>query len=340
MRPAHTRCRCCSCVQVAVFDDAVLDPAAALLGLAAVPLGALADGLPVEGCCFDVIQPSSGRPAGRLVVSVAWHNPLAATGAGRVPPAHVPLLHPPAAAAAAVSPALLEQQQLAAGPQQQLLQQLLGPADMLAAMPLLAHPLQPSAVAGVSADAAAAVAAALCGSQQQQPPPLLLKGRPPDNPLQAFSAAAGRLSGSLQQQREQPQQLCSSPAAAAAVAAADAAAHRYGGGGRLGGADSTVPAGATYVGGGSSWQQALAGGPAVAAAPLPVMRHISPASDAWDSGCADTSVIFRVDGLVLSPDALADPALQHCLLAHSFLEDFTSPAQQCTATVPKGCVGA
>ena len=63
-----------------------------------------------------------------------------------------------------------------------------------------------------------------------------------------------------------------------------------------------------------------------------VLRRVGVAAEGWCE--CDSSIYFRVEGLSLSADALADPAVcgKHVLLAHMLLEDFTSPVQQCTET--------
>jgi hypothetical protein len=63
-------------VQVAVFDDAAgPNSAAALLGIATVPLAPLAVGAPVEGG-FVLLHPATRQQAGRLWLSISWANPL------------------------------------------------------------------------------------------------------------------------------------------------------------------------------------------------------------------------------------------------------------------------
>jgi hypothetical protein len=102
-------------LQVAVFDDAEPEPTAALLGLATVPLGPVAEGVPVQGA-FTLSHPVTGSAAGTVWVSAAWHDPLAMAAAGtRLLTARVPMLDSTAAAAAAAAAAASKGQQDAQG---------------------------------------------------------------------------------------------------------------------------------------------------------------------------------------------------------------------------------
>jgi hypothetical protein len=336
-------------LQVAVFDDAVEDPSAALLGLASVPCAALVQGIPVEGA-FGLVHPSSGDHRGRVWLSIKWHNPLAAAAVGARPlQLRVPLADAAAAAAvtsssvAAAAPVQQEQPvvqqmdwpQLLA--QQQLQQQLLPSVPMLTATHLQQQQLTSGHAPSMSPVAAAAVAAAFARGQQQQQP-LMLAAPPPGNPLAAFSKAPGGTLMLLQPHPGQPDMACGGAASTTGV---------------LG-----QPPNLRYGGVQSLLQQSLEGLPLSAAqSPLlpatrqqqvppqqldqgsssssqaqAVLMRVLPNPEAW--GSLDTTIFFRVECLALSEDALADPAIagRHVLLAHMLLEDFTSPVQQCTET--------
>lgn len=347
-------------LQVAVFDDAVADPVAALLGIASIPLASVVNSIPVEGL-FDLIHPVHMQPAGKLGVSIAWHNPIATAAAGaKQLKARIPLLDPAAVAAAAAataassSPHMLQQQQQQ--PQEFWASQQ--PEALLPSVPMLSptsRGLQASLPSSNPA-AAAAVAAAVGRQQQQQQVPLL-HGHAAGDPVAAFSriaVAAGRPSavpgGVLLLQGQQ--------LASASVVSASAN-HRYG---NAGGLDQSLDgpllaADSTAVQAAAAPLLASAGRPLLqppamlntaagmvgaagaganggnCAGPLPVLRQVSPDPETW--GELDTTLYIKVESLQLTEDALRDARLQHVLLAHMFCEDFTSAAQQCTATVLK-----
>ncbi|KAG2486785.1 hypothetical protein HYH03_014584 [Edaphochlamys debaryana] len=81
---------------IVVFDDAQSDdPLRAIIGIASVPLTALASGVPVEGA-FKLTNPVTRQPAGRVVLGLGWHNPLALPGAPAKGPApRVPISSEP-----------------------------------------------------------------------------------------------------------------------------------------------------------------------------------------------------------------------------------------------------
>jgi hypothetical protein len=219
-------------LQVAVFDDAVDDPAAALLGLAGVSCAALALGQAVEGC-FPLAHPTTGAAAGAVWLSIAWHDPLATAAAGisrlqpRLPatsaaaaaavaeaasagPAASVSAPPPGAAALTHDPVGQQQQQQQQqqgwaqlfGQQQQQQQQqaptMLPSVPMLLVSPQRPGEQQPTAghAPSVHAGAAAAVAAAVARTRQQQQHPLLLAAPPPGDPTSPFKRAGECGSGS------------------------------------------------------------------------------------------------------------------------------------------------
>jgi hypothetical protein len=55
------------------------------VGVASVPLAGLAGGVPVEGA-WRLVNPVTRQPAGRLVLGLGWHNPLALANPGGPPP--------------------------------------------------------------------------------------------------------------------------------------------------------------------------------------------------------------------------------------------------------------
>ena len=64
-----------------------------------------------------------------------------------------------------------------------------------------------------------------------------------------------------------------------------------------------------------------------------VMQQVPFSAEAW--GNYDSTIYFRIDGLHLSGEVLADEQVQCVLVAHSFMEDWTEVAQQCTRALPK-----
>lgn len=63
-------------MEFVVFDDAGgEDPLRCIIGIAFVPLAALAQGMPVEGA-FRLVNPVSKQPAGKIILGMGWHNPL------------------------------------------------------------------------------------------------------------------------------------------------------------------------------------------------------------------------------------------------------------------------
>ncbi|KXZ46909.1 hypothetical protein GPECTOR_39g403 [Gonium pectorale] len=79
-------------MDLVVFDDAQSDdPIRSLIGVASIPLAALASGVPVEGA-FKVTHPVTRQAAGRVVLGMGWHNPLQLPGAPpKGPPPKVPI---------------------------------------------------------------------------------------------------------------------------------------------------------------------------------------------------------------------------------------------------------
>jgi hypothetical protein len=237
-----------------------------------------------------------------------------------------------------------QQQQQIGWPQVVQGPQLLASVPMLLSSPQQGQQLQPH-MPGINPAAAAAVAAALGGQQQQVP--LMWNHAPPGDPTSPFKGQdmSGRIL-MLQQ---------GSPLAAAAAGSSAAGFNmRYGAATNLmqhfAGQQqlqaSPMPPAAAYGLAPAqqqpqSWQhqqqqqqmvqlsqqqpqqQQDVGG---------VLRRVSTSADSWVN--CDTTIYFRVEGLTLSGDGLADPAVRgrHVLLAHMLLEDFTSPVQQCTET--------
>jgi hypothetical protein len=152
------------------------------------------------------------------------------------------------------------------------------------------------------ASAAAAAAEGACGNvtgrQGQSPPPLPL--------WHASRAAAAGFAGGASLT---PADGNSSATKTAGTAAAAAAAYGSGSG----------AAGAAVCG------EVLKDGV--------VLQQVPSAAEAW--GDYDSKIYFRVDGLHLSGDVLADEGVQCMLVAHSFMEDWTEVGQQCTRAVAK-----
>ena len=198
-------------LQVAVFDDAEPEPSAALLGLAAVPLAPLCEGVPVQGP-FTLTHPTTGLTAGTVWLSIAWHDPLAAAALGLRLAARVQQLQPvgndPAAGMleqqalqAAVStgdpavqalqaqvqqlqlqlqlqqqqqqPLQQQQQQHIHSQQQSPWPQLMQGPQLLPTVPMLLTDPQQQHTAYTLGISPAAAAAFGCSSQQQQQVPLL-----------------------------------------------------------------------------------------------------------------------------------------------------------------------
>jgi hypothetical protein len=361
------------CVQVAVFDDAVQDPSNALLGLAAVPLAPLAGGVPVQGGVFDLLQPSTGAAAGRVWISICWHNPLLSAAVGNKQlKARVPLLQPAAMAAAdaprmqtssqqqSVSPLHQQQQQQLEQQQQHEQQPTTGLHQLLSAMSQqqqqqAAGPYAscqatglPAVHDGVDTAAAAAVAAALNRQQKPRQPMLLHSQGVMGDPAAAMTAAIeqSQQRSGIMLLRPDQQFMHLHPSAAAS--------HRYAHSNGLEQSIDGLPVPATSSAAAVAPAAALS---TPAAVPgwlnnnnnnnnnsnssssnsdgLAVMRQVSPAVETW--GSLDTTIYLKVEGLTASDDALRDPSLQHVMVAHMFCEDFTSAAQQCTATVQKRC---
>eukprot|EP00878_Enallax_costatus_P040040 GHUV01046014.1.p1 GENE.GHUV01046014.1~~GHUV01046014.1.p1 ORF type:complete len:360 (+),score=128.73 GHUV01046014.1:301-1380(+) len=293
-------------LQVAVFDDAVSDPAGALVGMATVPLDMLAEGRAVEGW-FHIINPTTGQSAGSIHVSVTWRNPLSTDGVRTLSP-RAPMVdrHLRAAAAAPAETAAVDVQQQQHVP--------------VATVPLL--PAARDATPSTSAAAAAAVAAALQSKQQLEV--RLLRSNQTSSPAAAFAGAHSKTPGGMLLLAGQ--QLASNAAFRPVV-------HRYSSNAmhhcqELGTDMSSVSQAILLplsAAGQSRPQQD---------SQQPIMQRVDPDPSSWRN--LDTTVYFKVDSLSLSTDALRDPALQHLLLAHMFCEDFTSAAQQCTGTVLKG----
>lgn len=238
----------------------------------------------------------------------------------------------------------LQQQQQIGWPQIVQGPQLLASVPMLLSSPQQGQQLQPH-MPGVNPAAAAAVAAVL-GSNQQQQMPLMWNHAPPGDPTSPFKGQdmSGRIL-MLQQ---------GSPLAAAAAGSSAAGFNmRYGSATNLmqhyAGqqqlqASPNPPAAAYGLGPAQqqpqSWQQQQQQQIVQLPQQQPqqqqdvggVLRRVSTSADSWVH--CDTTIYFRVEGLTLSGDGLADPAVRgrHVLLAHMLLEDFTSPVQQCTET--------
>jgi hypothetical protein len=238
--------------------------------------------------------------------------------------------------------------------QQPMWPQVMQEPQMLQSVPMLldnSQQKQPH-MPGVSLAAAAAVSAAL-GAGQQQHAPLMWSQTPPGDPTLPFRAqgvpvgapgsimllqhgvpasygSAGAAAGgfnlrygssanTLQQSPHQPAAF--TPAATAAAAAATRQVQLQ----------QPLP----QPQGGAVQQQHLQQSVVPAGqqgSSEVVLRRVSSNAESW--GSTDTTIYFRVEGLSLSADALADPAVwgRHVLLAHMLLEDFTSPVQQCTDT--------
>jgi hypothetical protein len=329
-------------LQVAVFDDAVAGPAA-LIGVAAVPLASLAEGIPVEGV-YSITSPVDAQPAGSIQISVAWHNPM--TTGNKQLQGRLPLLH----AAAGTTTAVVAAAE-ASSMQQQLLQHQHEVA-LQKAVPLLSSVGAPN-MPGISSGAVAAIHGALDWGQQQQVPLLHSAGRNDGSSAAAIVessirpavpgkgmmllqrpqlsshmvAACNRYSSAspsehLQQDGRAPCQ----PGMLQPLSAANAAHGRVGSSSAHGSdtydAVTTVAAESTATAIGSiNWDHA------------PVMRQVPPATELW--GSLDSTIYFKLEALQLTDDALQDPGLQHVLLTHMFCEDFTSAADQCTLTVAK-----
>ncbi|KAK9810202.1 hypothetical protein WJX72_006558 [[Myrmecia] bisecta] len=101
-------------LQVTVFDDAESGSSdRSIVGIAHVPLRALAEGLPVQGT-FPVLQPSSRQPCGEVTLTVRWHNPMEPNKVPR-PPSSPAVGHRAQAASPAPSAQHAHQQQARQG---------------------------------------------------------------------------------------------------------------------------------------------------------------------------------------------------------------------------------
>jgi hypothetical protein len=318
--------------QVAVCDDAVAGPAA-LIGVAAVPLASLAEGVPIEGR-FCLTNPVDAQPAGSIQICVAWHNPRSTDNKqlqGRLP-------------------LVLQQTEgtTASSMQEQFLQHQ-AEVVLQKAVPVLPSTGE-CCMPSISSGAVAAVAAALDRQQQLQLPLLQTLGttsssaaaavtnsmknaeqcteiflvQRPQQALQmpAYSHRYSSVSHAQQLvQRQQDAPSAHTPAVLQPMllSAADEAAGRTA---------AVSAAGAT---GASNTATGAAGADERHA--TPVMWQAPAAVETW--GNLESTVYFKLEALQLTDDALNDPGLQHILLAHMFCEDFTSAADQCTSTVAK-----
>lgn len=281
--------------------------------MADIPLASLAEDIPIEGT-FNIINHNTGQPAGRIQASITWHDPLVMTTMQGVAP-RSPLLDPCSAGlpfkaghSDGNEPWPQHHQPLSA-----------------VLLPLAAIEGAPS----INAAAAAAVSAVL-NSKKRQELPLLAVTQATD-PAVAFQRqqddpVSGRPIG--QMQLPTGQRLASMPSSNLA---------------RLCGNNQQIRC--------TDATKVLQIGPCISQAAVsrakpagctstdlqssaPVMRRVDPNPASWED--LDTTIYFKIESLSLSADALDDTALQHLLLAHMFCEDFTSAAQQCTGTIPKG----
>lgn len=320
---------------MAVFDDGVQDPSTALIGVADIPMASLADSVPVEGV-FDVVHPATSQSAGRIQVTMSWQPALAGT---RVPAMQLATSSPPTHTAVdnvqTATAGCVQQWQLPVWPMQPV------PSQESILVLTSAHNNEAQHLPTISATAAAAVTKVLSNRQQQlytSDKFTALRVPQTSNPAAAFEA--------IQDQPCDRQQIVCTTQGCSQLTAAS---HRYFDNHKQlvkGTATSVVnilkglssaarlehPAAQAPVGDPAT--QAVVKEQAQCSGTMPVMRVVSPNVSTWDA--LDTTVYFKIGGLQLTQDALQDPALQHLLLAHMFCEDYTSAAQQCTATIPVG----
>jgi hypothetical protein len=300
-------------LQVAVFDDAVAG-SAALVGVAAVQLASLAEGIPIEGD-FCLSNPADAQPAGSIRVSITWHDPWA-TGNKQLQ-GRLPLVLQAAEGTAAAATSSSMQEQNSQHQHEVVLQK---------AVPALAS-TGISGMPSISAGAVAAVTAALDQQRQPQLPLLQAVSTTRSRAAAAVERNAEALPGVLLLQR--PQLVSHSSAASyrySSVSPAEQLVQHqqvtpaaFKPALLLNTADAAVGKAATVTSGPSGTQ---------------VMWQAPAAVEAWSN--LDSTIYFKLEALQLTNDALHDPGLQHVLLAHMFCEEFTSAADQCTPTVAKG----
>jgi len=268
---------------------------------------------------------------------------------------------------------LLQHQQQQQPQQQPMWPQAMQGPQLLPAVPMVLNSPQQQqpCMPGISPAAAAAVTAALGSSQQQQQTLLLNNTAPPGDPTSPFRPAAigaGNQHSGLVQQPQQ-QWLCTPTKAAAAAGSIGGCGFNLRYGTPTGNIQQQSsphhsvllsPPAATGPGRQPALQQPFLlqhqpqqslvqyaqqpqqqpqqqpGGcdesSQGAGQPAEVLERVCVSAEGWVQ--PDTTIYLRVEGLSLSGDALADPAVvgRHVLLAHMLLEDFTSPVQQCTET--------